>query len=610
VAGDNPLAAGRRVISLDSLGTSPNVHLNLDDVARVFSRHLTPRLVDLLELAAYVFSADTSTPRGPGWINEGELERYDRDFTMVMPVRDLSFWTQANVRNRIEQLLNFLTDDRSRIEFVPLTSARSSDGYLHFSGEDWPFHEVERVVMFSGGLDSLAGTVETASRGQRLVLVSHRSNGMANQRQKDLVASLQRRFPGLVFHVPVWVNKDEGLGREHTQRSRSFLFAALGLSVAESVRAGGVRFFENGVVSINLPVAEEVKRSRASRTTHPISLHLMEDLLAIVVGRKLVVDNPFIEMTKEDVVSILGQRGCADLIAYTCSCAHTGYFQSKTQQHCGSCSQCIDRRIAVVAAGLRASDPDTDYLSDVFAGPRKEGYEQNMAVDYVHHALSLHGMGDGEIATRFNAELARAARFVPNRTDAITRFVRMHRRHADAVHRVLRDQIADTASLQLSGRLEPTSLLAKVVGGEHLKLPWRRYGERLARVLHAGLPKACASQKPENEPKLQEVCDGILAGAGEDLIREYPLLRWSSSTTKADWSNEALRVWVELKYVRKRSDLRSISEAIAADITKYGDNDRRTLYVVYDPKHLVTDESKFAEPVVKRSASMMIHFVR
>jgi len=86
-------------------------------------------------------------------------------------------------------------------------------------------------------------------------------------------------------------------------------------------------------------------------------------------------------------------------------------FKSKQQWHCGKCSQCIDRRIAVLAAGVAQHDSDTDYESDVFVGPRSDGYEKNMAVDYVRHALELHRMHEIEMAERFNLELVRATRY-------------------------------------------------------------------------------------------------------------------------------------------------------------------------------------------------------
>jgi hypothetical protein len=81
--------------------------------------------------------------------------------------------------------------------------------------------------------------------------------------------------------------------------------------------------------------------------------------------------------------------------------------------------------------------------------------------------------------------------------------------------------------------------------------------------------------------------------------------------TKPDWSEERVSLWIELKYVRTKADLYPISEAIAADITKYGDNKRRVLFVIYDPHHLIspTDEARFCEPISSRS-DMTMKFIR
>ena len=73
---------------------------------------------------------------------------------------------------------------------------------------------------------------------------------------------------------------------------------------------------------------------------------------------------------------------------------------------------------------------------------------------------------------------------------------------------------------------------------------------------------------PENEPRLQEICDGILQGHDSDLEREFPFMRWSASATKPDWSKEGLGLWVELKYVREKKDVLRITGDIAEDITK------------------------------------------
>ena len=79
--------------------------------------------------------------------------------------------------------------------------------------------------------------------------------------------------------------------------------------------------------------------------------------------------------------------------------------------------------------------------------------------------------------------------------------------------------------------------------------------------------------------------------------------------TKPDWSDEVLGLWVEAKYVRTKKDIVPISEAIAADITKYGDNERRVLYVIYDPHHLILDEQAFSTHILRRDG-MMVRFVR
>src|SRR5581483_9265070 len=225
--------------------------------------------------------------------------------------------------------------------------------------------------------------------------------------QKNLFEELQRSFRDRFVHVPVWINKKQGLGKEPTQRTRSFLFAALGTVVAHSVEASGVRFFENGIVSVNLPVADEVLRSRASRTTHPKTLYLLQSLCTAVAGRDLVIDNPYFFKTKTEVLDILARTGVPNLVAQTCSCAHS-MFKPRTQWHCGTCSQCIDRRFAVFAAGLEQYDPTSDYEVDVFLGPRKDGAEKNMAVDYVRHAIELFRRSEGELGATFSTEISRA----------------------------------------------------------------------------------------------------------------------------------------------------------------------------------------------------------
>lgn len=599
----------RKVIELNALGSNPNVNIRLEPVNKRFSSQVSDRLVDLLEIASYVYAADTATRRGTDWSDDYSTEAWERDFHFLIPVRDFDFWEQPEIKRLLEQIVRHLSDDRAIFEFCELVDNRPLQQYLGFGTFDnWEFDHVERITLFSGGLDSLAGAVYAANVGEPLVLVSHSPVSTLLRRQGQLVEALRSKFDTPIIHVPICVNKERQFGRESTQRTRSLLFAALAAVVGSSLHATSIRFFENGVVSLNLPVADEVLRARASRTTHPYTLHLFSELLSLVHDSEYRVENPFLTKTKAEVLAVLRENGGADLIGQTCSCAHTGHFQSGTQWHCGTCSQCIDRRIAIYAERLESFDRPFDYVSDVLLGPRKDGYEKNMAVNYARHAVEMDRMNDVELATRFSRDLSRAVRGFGNQMEVQNELVDLHKRHANTVVRVLSEQIQANSTKLINGEVDPRSMLMSIVGQDHLEPSWVTFSKRVENLLSEGIPIACRTVKPKTEPNLQEICDALLQTHDLELIREFPFIRWSTGSTKPDWSTEALRLWVELKYVRERKDLGPIREAIAADITKYGDANKRVLFVVYDPNNIVTDREGFSAPVVSRE-QMRISFI-
>lgn len=468
VAANDPIAAGRTPVHLDAVGRKSNVNIRFENVANIFRQNLSPRLIDFLEIASYVYSADCATSRGKKWADDDSTEPWSRDFSFVIPVREPEFWARAEIQCLIVDILEFLSSDKYSFNFVALKSDRSQQHYFEFGDlKDWPFYAPSRVIMFSGGLDSLAGAVETAAAGEKLVLVSHRPVSTIETRQNILFKELQKLSPGKLIRVPVWVNKAEALGREPTQRTRSFLFAALGTLVAQSVQANGVRFFENGVVSLNLPIAQEALRSRASRTTHPLALHLLSSLCAAIIGTDFAVDNPFLFKTKTEVVASIGKHQASHLIGYTCSCSRS-MFQTKAQPHCGHCSQCIDRRFAILASALQEYDPTRGYLSDVFLGVREDPRERAIAIDYVRHGLELARKPENELAASFNSELSRAVRHVEKRSETAREIISMHKRHGEIVSRVLEEQLCANAAEFVDGTLAPTSLLAIVGTRKHL----------------------------------------------------------------------------------------------------------------------------------------------
>ena len=152
----------------------------------------------------------------------------------------------------------------------------------------------------------------------------------------------------------MWANKDKALGKEYTQRTRSFLYASLAFAVARAYGLERLRFYENGVVSLNLPISEQVIGARATRTTHPQVLNGFAKLFGQIIGSQFAVENPFLWLTKGEVVDVIGDAGCADLIKHSASCTHT-LDQTRLHTHCGRCSQCISRRFAFSRASTVAT---------------------------------------------------------------------------------------------------------------------------------------------------------------------------------------------------------------------------------------------------------------
>jgi hypothetical protein len=596
-----------RLLALNTVGHNQNVEVVVEDIARVFQKDLSGRIADTLDIAAFVYAADAAIKREGGWI-EGAIEPWSRTFRFEIGVRDLQFWKRGEVVSLLTSTLSFLSDDEYKFSFYELRNDKETQGYLNFgptAPQNWPFQNPSRVSLFSGGLDSLCGAVEQASVRDKIVLVSHRPISLLDGRQQELYDRMRALYPDVpMLRVPVWVHKVGQEAREYTQRSRSFLYWALALAVSHSVNANGITFFENGIVSLNLPIADQVLRARASRTTHPVSLHLLEQLSKLVLDRQFVVDNPYIGLTKTEVFRKIIDNGGGDLIRSSRSCTRTRSHKG-VGWHCGCCSQCIDRRIAAIASGEPNLDPESDYATPVLTGKREGQADQNMAVSYARHALELAKSSRDDIAERFNTEISRAARAFPDPTKASLELIDMHLRHGAFVQKVIAESVASHALEWIEGGIDPTSLLGLVVERRHLTTSWKRFCDRISLVLERGLPAACSSRQPDNETHLQQICDGLLRAADENLTREYPFLRWASRMTKPDYSDEKNAVWVELKYIRSSGEVRRVTEEIAADITKYGDNDRRTLFVVYDHGHYIVDEDSFVRDIQRHDGNLI-----
>jgi 7-cyano-7-deazaguanine synthase in queuosine biosynthesis len=322
-----------------------------------------------------------------------------RRFRFKIPVRRPDIWCSPEVRDALTETLAFLSEDEFAFDFVRSTNSLPLQAYLPFSDPLAQIIHPDEVVLFSGGLDSLTGAVDAViGSHKRVALVSHQSSTTVASKQNALVASLRdRTASGRLFYVPVRINKGQEEAAEFAQRTRSLIFATLALIVARMFERNEFSFYENGVISINLPVAEHVLGARASRTTHPRVLKDCGRLFSLLLSGAFTVHNPYIWKTKSEVIRVLADRKCADLIAGTMSCTRVRE-ATKHNRHCGVCPQCVDRRVGVLAAGLAAYESADAYVVDPFTGAHEPGPALTMIESYVLRAQKLGTMSQQSFA--------------------------------------------------------------------------------------------------------------------------------------------------------------------------------------------------------------------
>jgi len=462
-------ARGKDAVPLSLWGNDSNVMLKVGDISQKMVANIAPALIDLLEIATYVYCADQATTRGGGSSREYGA-KWRRQFQFHIPVREPDLWSSKPVRTALCDTLGFLSDDEYEFTFKKLAKPEPVDQYLDFGDGGATGFQAEEVILFSGGLDSLGGAIQEAIADKRsIALVSHRSSPKIDSRQRALLEDLKKHIPSKQpFHVPVWINKDKALGREYTQRTRSFLYASLGAIVARIFDLQRIRFYENGVVSINLPISPQVVGGRATRTTHPQVLNGFSEIFSAIFQKPFAVENPFRWMTKAEVVKSIRDRGCGDLIKHTVSCTHV-WEMTNLKTHCGTCSQCIDRRFGTLAAGCPDSeDPEEMYEVDLLRGERPLGDSRTMVESYVGMAKRVRIMSDIAFFTEFG-EVHRVTRHIQgmNVDDAATRILALYKRHATEVGDVITKGIQGHAQDITDGKLASTSLLILALPDEY-----------------------------------------------------------------------------------------------------------------------------------------------
>ena len=573
-------------------GDKKNVEIRLDNIEERIVANLSPIARDLLELAAVLYVADTSIKRGKTDVYGQDWQRQIR---MVVPVRQVKKWRKA--QSLLSELLTYLSGDVSvSIDFRAHRRPKTGPGYLQFQASAPGFQGANRIVLFSGGLDSLTGTAEVVAAGETPLLITHRSSPTRTELQQSLTKRLSEKKSCRLPSISVWVTRKGREAADNNQRLRSFLYMALAAVAAYELKIPRIAYCENGITTFNLPLSEQRIGSRSTRTTHPKVIALFSRLMQQVTGFAISIENPFLFRTKRQVVEKLSELGCGDMIGQSLSCTRT-FAVEKTKRHCGTCFQCITRRFAVVAAGAEASDPVDDYTKDIFRSPINKGVERGNAIDWVNFNRTVSALSLEGLLRRFPQLYDGLGDVMGNPQSAAQGIYAMYQRNAEDVKSALQTKTNEYYAEILSGHLPVDGLLGLLGSGAHLQPNVVGLMEEIEGKLAPGLREAFSKQQPTDERCLQDQAGIILKAAGYEFERESPEFTFSIVRTRPDYSFPESGLFLEMKLLKEARHRVQIVDGIVADVQKYQKKCQGMLFVVYQTAALITDPEAFAREI-------------
>lgn len=517
-------------LSIRINGHQPTFHLGSEKLEAQCLQPLEPRWKDFMEIAATIFATDGAIRRGGDKRSNMGVD-WHRGFAFDIEVRDPEFWSDAGTQDLLAHTCSFLTDDDYSFRFRHRHDEGPDQAILDFDPSGAAFH-ADHAILFSGGLDSFAGALETlATTDGNVLLVSHRSAPKVARRQETLGAYLAERFRGRVRHLHVKAHRRGDEGKDTTQRSRTLLFAAIGGAVAKAFGARHVDFFENGIVSHNLPISPQVIGTMATRTTHPLSLEWLRELVDRLDPEALNLTNRFEWLTKCEVVSRIAKHDeddkAKDLIGVAVSCTSVRE-QATLRTHCGECSQCLDRRFAILAAGLAAHDPPESYAVDILHDPRKTSRARVMGAEWTRQMLRIGELDGHKLLVQHGTEMSRIFMghpTLPSR-EVLTLSLAMYRRQSEVVRSVLEREAS--ARIGSDEGLPATSLLAMILNGPSRSASMPFEDDRLAAARApklADITEMDQSPQPDDPLEIAFFCeDGVtfVGARGLCTVRGQP----------------------------------------------------------------------------------------
>ena len=197
----------------------------------------------------------------------------------------------------------------------------------------------------------------------------------------------------------------------------------------------------------------------------------LESLFSLLLDRQIEIQTPLQWLTKKEVTQKIEEAGMADMLGETISCTRPRKWTEK-QKHCGVCSQCIDRRFAVLAAGMGEHEPAENYMRDLLLADRSADDDLRMALSYVTFFQKVATTPKERFLVDFPEVVSELDRFSSLSTqDAGDHVYDLFQRHAKSVEEVITTAVSAHIGPLYRSELPSGSLLATCFSRGHIEGP-------------------------------------------------------------------------------------------------------------------------------------------
>jgi len=222
------------------------------------------------------------------------------------------------------------------------------------------FEKCDNVCLFSGGVDSLSGILNSKIHFKNVhgVSVVHGDQTWGSYIVKNLISEISN-FEKIQNHMLI----GPPMGRFGYSQLRGFLYALYGAIYVSLLDA------ENLVIAECGPTMYQPQFSSydsVTMTTHPYVLKTAKEIIEILLKRKINIILPFENMTKAEVIMASPHK---ELFKHSHSCITLQFGKNE-----GTCYGCIIRRLGFLTADIEDAiysyDPigknhNVDHLSSV-----------------------------------------------------------------------------------------------------------------------------------------------------------------------------------------------------------------------------------------------------